>query len=57
MRVVGDKKFGVVLYVMVGESGGLLFFNPYRTAFCAVSEREGAPLGFGGGGGFGPPFI
>jgi hypothetical protein len=57
MRVVGDKKFGVVLYVMVGESGGLLFFNPYRTAFCAFSEREGAPLGFGGGGGFGPPFI
>jgi hypothetical protein len=44
--VIGDKKFGVVSYVLVGGSGGIipqkifLYFSTPRTEMCAFSETN-----------------
>ena len=41
--VVGNKKFGVVSYVIVGGGGSggiLLYFSTPGTAICAFSETD-----------------
>jgi hypothetical protein len=44
--VVGDNKFGVVSYVLVGGSGGILpqksflYFSTPWTEMCAFSETD-----------------